>query len=249
MFRRLAPLALILLAAPLPAAAQNLIRIPTCGTASAPPTGPGYMDATGNQCSSATLSGGTITANTTATAAASPPSYSPGDQKLSQNLSGGLRMQPSLGGTDMTLGQKTMSASLPVVIASDQSAITVSGTSTITGNVATQPVARTSVASSALAANLVVNAAASNLYSFTVSADSTLYASDYFIMAYDATSAPADGAVTPKLCYSVAAGTRSTTAAFPNPIAFTTGIVLGVSTTGCFTKTASTHATFIQGAY
>lgn len=111
-----------------------------------------------------------------------------------------------------------------------------------------EPVLSTT-SSTALAANLVINAAASGLYSFTVSADSTLYAATWYIMIYNATSAPVDGAVTPLKCYEMPTNTYTYTAAFPNPVPFSTGIVIGVSTTGCFTKTASTHAAFISGDY
>ena len=98
----------------------------------------------------------------------------------------------------------------------------------------------------ALASNKVVKASAGNLYSFNVSADSTLSGAAWWIMIFDATSLPGDGGVTPAKCYAVPTGTTSYSAAFNLPVAFTTGIVIGVSTTGCFTKTASTHA-FISG--
>lgn len=104
----------------------------------------------------------------------------------------------------------------------------------------------TPVSSSALAANTVIKASAGNLYSFEVSADSTLSAAAWWIMIYNATSAPGDGAVTPLKCYAMPSGTTAFSAAFPTPIALSTGGVIGVSTTGCFTKTASTHA-FISG--
>lgn len=106
--------------------------------------------------------------------------------------------------------------------------------------------ALTPVSSSALAANTVIKASAGNLYSFEVSADSTLSGAAWWIMIYNATSAPVDGAVTPLKCYAMSSGTTSYGAAFPTPAAFSTGITIGVSTTGCFTKTASTHA-FISG--
>lgn len=102
------------------------------------------------------------------------------------------------------------------------------------------------VSSSALAANTVIKASAGNLYSFEVSADSTLSGAAWWIMIYNATSAPGDGAVTPLKCYAMASGTTAFTAAFPTPVAFSNGIVIGVSISGCFTKTASTHA-FISG--
>ena len=98
------------------------------------------------------------------------------------------------------------------------------------------------------AANLVVKASAGNLYGFNVSADSTLSGAAWWLIAYDATSAPADGAITPALCYAVPSGTTSINGTLNVPVAFATGITLGVSTTGCFTKTASTHA-FISADY
>lgn len=102
------------------------------------------------------------------------------------------------------------------------------------------------VSSTALAANTVIKASAGNLYSFQVGATSTLYGAPWWIMIYDATSAPADGAVTPAKCYPMATGTTSYAAAFPTPLRLGTGITIGVSTTGCFSKTASTQA-FISG--
>lgn len=102
------------------------------------------------------------------------------------------------------------------------------------------------VSTSALAANQIVKGSAGNLYSFQVSADSTLSGAAWWVMIYDATTAPGDGAVTPAKCYAVPSGTTSYSAAFQMPIRLATGITIGVSTTGCFTKTASTHA-FISG--
>lgn len=104
----------------------------------------------------------------------------------------------------------------------------------------------TPVTTAALSANQIVKASAGNLYSFEISADSTLSAAAWWIMIYNATTAPADGAVTPLKCYALPSGATSYSAAFPTPVAFSTGITIGVSTTGCFTKTASIHA-FISG--
>lgn len=96
---------------------------------------------------------------------------------------------------------------------------------------------------SALCANLVVKASAGVLKSFEVSADSTLSGSTWYVMVYDAASAPSDGAVTPAKCYQQASGVAQMGGVFNSGgVAFTTGIVIGVSTTGCFNKTASTHA-------
>lgn len=116
----------------------------------------------------------------------------------------------------------------------------------MSGSVTVTPAALTPATSSALAANQIVKASAGSLYSFEVSADSTLSAAAWWIMIYNATSAPVDGAVTPLKCYAMPLGVTNYAAAFPVPVAFSTGITIGVSTTGCFTKTASTHA-FISG--
>lgn len=107
-------------AAPM-AMAQSYQRVPTCGAAT-PPAGnsPGYMDSTGNICTAATAGGSSAT-NPTAGAAA--PTYLAGTNPLSMNLSGGLRVQQSLGGTDLSAGQQLMAASMPVVIASNQTAV------------------------------------------------------------------------------------------------------------------------------
>lgn len=115
-----------------------------------------------------------------------------------------------------------------------------SGVVTLSGTIT--PTARTAVTSTSLEANHVITGAAGSLYSFEVQADSTLSAAAWWIMVYNATSAPGDGAVTPIKCYQMSAGTLGASYAFPNPIAFSTGITIGVSTTGCLTKTASAHA-------
>lgn len=114
--------------------------------------------------------------------------------------------------------------------------------------VATSPAAGASSTNS-LAANQVVKASPGTLLSFEVQADSTLSAAAWWVMIYNATSAPADGAVTPAKCYAQTTGTTQMGGSFATGgVAFSTGIVIGVSTTGCFTKTASTHA-FISGDF
>jgi hypothetical protein len=102
------------------------------------------------------------------------------------------------------------------------------------------------IPSTALEANHVIKGSAGNLYSFNVSADSMLSGAAWWLMIYNATSAPSDGAVTPIKCYAFPSGTTGYSAAFTLPINLSAGITLGVSTTGCFTKTASAHA-FISG--
>ena len=120
---------------------------------------------------------------------------------------------------------------------------------TFTGTVTATIPAWTHAQSAALAANLVVKNAAGNLGSFEVAADSTLSGAAWWVMIYDAATAPADGAVTPAKCYAQTSGTTQMGGTFDaGGVAFTTGIVIGVSTTGCFAKTQSIHA-YIAGDY
>lgn len=95
------------------------------------------------------------------------------------------------------------------------------------------------VATTALASSLVVSAGTGNLLYLNV----VNGASAGFVMVFNATSAPADGAVTPALCYTMAANStlQLPTNAIAQPF-FATGIVVVFSTTGCFSKTASATA-------
>lgn len=101
---------------------------------------------------------------------------------------------------------------------------------------------------SVLASSLVVKANPAYLYGFNVSADSTLSGAAWWLMIFDATTLPGDGTVTPAKCYAMASGVTSFSASWAVPIYFPTGVVIGVSTAGCFSKTASVHA-FISGDY
>lgn len=59
-----------------------------------------------------------------------------------------------------------------------------------------------------------------------------------YVMLFDATAIPSDGAVTPLVCYAApTALNQPLQIAYPIP--FKTGIVAVFSTTGCFTKTGS----------
>jgi hypothetical protein len=100
--------------------------------------------------------------------------------------------------------------------------------------------------SAALASSQVVCSAACNLYGLEVSADSTLSGAAWWIMVFNAASAPGDGAITPAKCFAMASGATNYTVSWPTPIRFSTGVTVVASTTGCFTKTASAHA-FISG--
>lgn len=100
------------------------------------------------QAAEVAISGITVTTDSQATATAAAPSYSEGTSNdLSMNLAGSLRVIYG------PLGQGAMAASVPVVIASNQSAVPVSGTLTavttvtavtdITNAVKTRPAANT----------------------------------------------------------------------------------------------------------
>lgn len=78
------------------------------------------------------------------------------------------------------------------------------------------------------------------LNGFSVTTDSTAG----YVLIFDATSAPADGSVTPKDCYEIPANQSLAVSWNNNPEPFTTGIVFVFSTTGCFTKTISNTAFF-----
>lgn len=94
---------------------------------------------------------------------------------------------------------------------------------------------------SAAASNLVIKASAGNLYSLVT----TTGAVGGYVMTFNATSAPADGAVTPVEC--VVISSYSTVGIdFGNgpPDRYSTGITAVFSSTGCFTKTASATAFF-----
>lgn len=66
-----------------------------------------------------------------------------------------------------------------------------------------------------------------------------------YVLLFDATALPANGAVTPKLCYYVPSYPQTMGATWLTyPVPFNNGIVIAFSTTGCFTLTASATAFF-----
>lgn len=94
-------------------------------------------------------------------------------------------------------------------------------------------------ATAALASSFVAKASAGLLYGWSV----TSGASAGFVLIFNSTSAPVDGAVTPIDCIAIPANATSGRQLSP-PEAYSTGITLVFSTTGCFTKTASATAYF-----
>jgi hypothetical protein len=143
-------------------------------------------------------------------------------------------------GMDVNISSVNQTAAAPVTLGPATDANSVPTTAAPS---AATSAAATTAASSVLAASLSVSGA-HNLYTFEVSADSTLSGAAWWVMVFDATTPPT-GTVTPKKCYAVPSGTTVYSAAWPvAPIQFATGISIAVSTTGCFTATASTHAYF-----
>ncbi|OQW42091.1 MAG: hypothetical protein A4S12_07055 [Proteobacteria bacterium SG_bin5] len=101
----------------------------------------------------------------------------------------------------------------------------------------------TSVSGAAETARAIKTSGAGNLYRVAI----TTGGAAGFLMVFDATSAPADGAVTPRICRVVAANS-SLEVVFNAPVNFGTGITAVFSTTGCFVKTSSATA-FIEGYF
>lgn len=102
----------------------------------------------------------------------------------------------------------------------------------------------TPVVSATLESNHVLDASPGNLYWLNVTSGATAG----YLMTFNATSAPGDGAVTPIDCVQVPINsTVSLATAGAPPETFATGITAVFSSTGCFTKTASATAFFNGG--
>lgn len=102
--------------------------------------------------------------------------------------------------------------------------------------------ALTTVASLAVTGGQVIKASAGNLYGFNVVSGVTAG----YVMVFNSTTVPADGAVTPLRCIPLAANSGIDVNLRGQPSRFSTGITIVFSTTGCFTKTISATA-FIAG--
>jgi hypothetical protein len=98
----------------------------------------------------------------------------------------------------------------------------------------------TSVQSSAVESSHILKASSGLLNGFSATSGATAG----YVLLIDSASVPADGAVTPKFCYSLPA-TQTTGASWISyPAPFSSGIVIVFSTSGCFTKAASATAFF-----
>lgn len=86
----------------------------------------------------------------------------------------------------------------------------------------------------------VLKASPGNLYGVAVTSGAVAG----YLLVFDATSAPVDGAVTPKACVVVPANSTVGLSYGDIPSVYATGITAVFSSTGCFTKTASATAYF-----
>lgn len=99
----------------------------------------------------------------------------------------------------------------------------------------------TPIVSASAEASHILKAAPGNLYSAYVTTGATAG----YLMVFNATSVPADGAVTPVECvYVPATNTTAITFGAGPPDAYSVGIVVVFSSTGPFTKTGSATAFF-----
>lgn len=131
----------------------------------------------------------------------------------------------------------TISGTVPV-----SGSVSITGTPavTVSGTVSTTRPSVTSSKSSAVEANHVFKASAGSLVRWRV----TSGAVDGYTLVFDATSAPADGAVTPAFCQITPKNSTVEVDWTSAPVTFSTGITASFSTTGCFTKTASSTVFF-----
>lgn len=97
-------------------------------------------------------------------------------------------------------------------------------------------------ANGAVSAGVVLRTGSTNLAGLNV----VTGASAGYVMLFDATAIPSDGAVAPLRCMPVAANTGIDINFRAAPLRFDTGAVVVFSTTGCYTKTGSATA-FLAG--
>ncbi len=100
----------------------------------------------------------------------------------------------------------------------------------------------TPVVTTAAASSLVLKNSAGNFYGANITTGGTAG----YLMLFDATSPPTDGAVTPIKTWAAAANSTVEVGYNPIPVRCATGITLVFSSTGPFTKTASATA-FMSG--
>lgn len=206
-----------------PSHAQSAFVVADCAAVSAIPVGPNQplvQDQTGKLCGMAGASGTTSATNLTQVNSAAvnvgTGAASTGTQRVTTS-------------TDSTIGTVTTITN-PVSVSAFPT--------TTAANANTASPATITAAVS----NAVICAAACNLYGFQANTG----AASGFVLLFNATSAPADGAVTPVKFWQIAAnstlGVDVTSGGVP--VRLSTGATLVFSTTGPLTKTASATAYF-----
>jgi hypothetical protein len=148
-----------------------------------------------------------------------------------------------IGGSALAFGQATMANSIPVVLASNESALPV--TQSVTPwQMALTPQSSatyglTSVVSTAVETGHIIKASAGNLYGFEVTTGATAGE----VLVHNSTTVPSAGAVTPIKCYQLPANNTLGVSWGPQPLNFSTGISISFSTAStCFTQTNSSTA-------
>ncbi len=197
----------------------------------------------------ATISGD-VTVNSSAEATAAAPTYVEGtEEPLSQTLKGGLRVTPVVGstGVEVPVATSTLQSSVQSAAGTpNATALTVQGNASgvpVPVSVAASPASTTglaSVVSSAAENGHVLKASAGNLYGLDVSSG----ASAGYVLIFNSTTIPSNGAVTPIKAYPIAANSAIGLSWSPVPLYFSTGISVAFSTTGPFTLTLSATAFF-----
>ena len=261
----------LLLLTPVSAWAQGYQRVPSCGQGSPPVgTSAGYMDANGNICTNSTSGGGgavTIAdgADVTQGAKADAAYAGSGAATLVALLKGiynalvaalpaGTNLIGKVGIDQTTPGTTNgvqVNAALPAgtnLLGKTGSDQTTNGT---TNNVTIAPTSATAVGitpvvSGSAEATHVLKNGAGNLYSVYAT---NLTSTPGFLTVVNATSAPADGAITPLACVPLPAGGNAALNYTVNPAVYSTGITAVItSATTCFTKTTGVITGFISGA-
>ena len=241
---------------PLPSGAATAAKQPALGTA-----GSASADVISVQgiASMTPLSSNLYVGGSVASTANPVPIQPPASGYLTVNIG-------NYGGTATTLGQKAMSASMPVVLASDQSSIPVAATlqagSDIVGKVgidqttigttngisvvpsSTSTAANSSLASTALEASHVIKASAGRLYQLT---GVNTKSSGQYIQVFNSTTVPADATAPVLLCY-VPANANFSFDFGPIGRYFSTGIAVSNSSTAA-TKTVGSADCWFNAEY
>lgn len=197
---------------------------------------------------------GTVTATAGATATAAAPSYTEGTSNpLSQTLTGNLRVT-GVGGTfpatqsgTWTVQPGNTANTTAWLVGLNSTASIANGNGVIVAPSSASSAGITVVVSASAEATHVLKASAGNLYSVYAT---NLTATAGFLHIYNATSAPADGAVTPLACVPLPSNGATSINFNPGPPSvYSTGISVAVSSAStCFTKTTGVITAFISGS-